>query len=119
MQAETLTSFISGADDSEFPLENIPFGIASTKQTPGEKFAATRIGDFVINLKEVENCGLFGGKLLSALGKKIFQGEVLNNFMALSRDYWREARVSIQELFSADSKLKDNEELQAKLVSKL
>ena len=74
MQAETLTSFITGADNSEFPLENIPFGIASTKQTPNEKFAATRIGDLVINLKEAENCGLFNGKLLSALNKKAFQG---------------------------------------------
>ena len=44
MQAETLTSFLPGADDSEFPLENIPFGIASRKQTPNDKFAATRIG---------------------------------------------------------------------------
>jgi hypothetical protein len=44
MQAENLTSFLSGVDDSEFPLENIPFGIAARRQTPNDKFAATRIG---------------------------------------------------------------------------
>ena len=44
MQAEHLVSFIPGADDSQFPLENIPFGVASRKNCPNEKFAATRIG---------------------------------------------------------------------------
>lgn len=44
MEVETLTSFLEGADQSEFPLENIPFGIVSSKQHPDQKFAATRIG---------------------------------------------------------------------------
>lgn len=44
MEVETLTSFLEGADQSEFPLENIPFGIVSSKQHPELKFPATRIG---------------------------------------------------------------------------
>ncbi len=44
MQAETATSFLVGVDNSEFPLENIPFGVVSTKQNPASKFTATRIG---------------------------------------------------------------------------
>lgn len=44
MQAEALTSFLEGVDNSEFPLENIPFGIVSNKQHPQHKFPATRLG---------------------------------------------------------------------------
>lgn len=33
----------------------------------------TRIGDWVIDLREMENHGLFNGELFSKLGKKVFQ----------------------------------------------
>ena len=39
-----LTSFLSVAEDSDFPLENIPFGVVSTRSNPDDRFAATRIG---------------------------------------------------------------------------
>jgi hypothetical protein len=48
MEVETLTSFLEGADQSEFPLENIPFGIVSSKQHPELKFSATRIGTTLV-----------------------------------------------------------------------
>ncbi len=49
MQAETLSSFLTGTDDSEFPLENVPFGVASHKQNHNNKFTATRIGTHTLN----------------------------------------------------------------------
>jgi len=33
----------------------------------------TRIGDWVVDLREMENKGLFKGELFSKLGKKVFQ----------------------------------------------
>ena len=44
MQAEGLNSFLDVSPDSEFPLENIPFGAASLKDSPQNIFLATRVG---------------------------------------------------------------------------
>jgi fumarylacetoacetase len=43
------------------------------------------------------------------LNRKVFQSDTLNDFMALNRPFWREARTTIQELFSANSPLKDEQ----------
>jgi hypothetical protein len=43
---------------------------------------------------------------MSALKEKVFQKEYLNDFMALSRPHWIEARTRIQEIFSINSPLK-------------
>ena len=43
MEKEGLCCFLEGVDDSEFPLENIPFGVVSQKGG-NKKFAATRLG---------------------------------------------------------------------------
>jgi fumarylacetoacetase len=67
-------------------------------------------------LKEIENAGLFNKQLFSELGRKVFQGDVLNDFMALSRPYWREARETIQALFSENSNLQQDEVLKGKIV---
>ena len=39
--------------------------------------------------------------------------------MGLSKDHWKEARVTIQQLFSKKSHIKDNEELKGKIINKL
>lgn len=43
MQAE-LESFLEVSENSEFPLENIPFGVFSRTNLPQDKRPATRIG---------------------------------------------------------------------------
>lgn len=48
MQPEQLNSFLTVSPDSEFPLENIPFGAVFSKQQPAQKYLATRIGTFFI-----------------------------------------------------------------------
>ena len=67
----------------------------------------------------MENNGLFSGNLLTTVGKKVFQGEYLNDFMGLTREHWKEARASIQQHFASNSPLKDNESLLAKIVNKV
>lgn len=44
MEVEALQSFLEVAPESEFPLENIPFGVGSLKTSPHDKRPATRIG---------------------------------------------------------------------------
>jgi len=44
MQPEQTTSFLEVAENSEFPIENIPFGAVFLKQNTQQRFLATRIG---------------------------------------------------------------------------
>lgn len=50
MEVEALSSFLEVSPDSEFPLENIPFGVYSHKDTPNDKRPATRIGIYIFIL---------------------------------------------------------------------
>ena len=59
-----------------------------------------------MDLAELENAGEFNGPLFSALGRKVFQNGLLNDFMALTRPYWKEVRATIQALFGVNSSLK-------------
>ena len=71
-----------------------------------------------MDLAALENDGHFNGELFTALGRKVFQGDVLNDFMSLNRPHWKEARSCIQKLFSSDSALKDNAEKQKAYLHK-
>lgn len=44
MEVEKTNSFFAIPKDTDFPLENIPFGVASHKTTQKVKYCATRIG---------------------------------------------------------------------------
>ncbi|KAI9249363.1 Fumarylacetoacetase [Helicostylum pulchrum] len=56
----TLESFVSVSNNSDFPIQNIPFGIFSTsdKSTPR---VGTAIGDKAVDLSEVAKAGLLDG----------------------------------------------------------
>jgi fumarylacetoacetase len=105
--------------DSEFPLENIPFGVFSPLNSVHLARPGTRIGDWVVDLREMENKGLFNGELFSKLDKKVFQDDCLNPFMGLSREYWLEARLTIQNIFGGDSTVEDKPNLKSELLYKI
>lgn len=46
-------------------------------------------GDWVVDLAELEKGNEFNGELFGKLERKIFQSEYLNDFMGLSRPYWK------------------------------
>ena len=52
-----LVSWIHVSEDSDFPIQNIPFGVGFLVQD--EPFVATRIGDKVINLAALNDKGYF------------------------------------------------------------
>ena len=54
-----MPSFISIDADSDFSIHNIPFGVFS--QQGGEKRCATRIGETVVDLRELARKGAFAG----------------------------------------------------------
>ena len=89
-------------DDTHFPLENIPFGVAA-HPVGGHKICVTRIGDHLVDLSGMEQAGLFDGPLFSALNCKVFHGhETLNKFAAHGKALRIELRHRLQHLFGID-----------------
>lgn len=106
-----MSSWIEIPANSDFTLENIPFGIGSTAGNPR---AATRIGDKVIDLDALQGAGLFAS---INLPDGIFNKKVLNDFIELGKPVTNAVRTRIQELFAADNgELRDNEALRVDAI---
>ncbi len=104
----SLKSWIEVPEGSDFPIQNIPFGII---QYDGKSpRPATRIGDFVVDLSILADSGLFD--LLDIDNFGVFYAPVLNDFIALGKPMWRKVRQRISDLLNVENaELKDNEEL--------
>lgn len=97
-------SWIAVPDNSDFPLQNIPFGIIKPYQSAPRP--ATRIGDMVVDLSVLTDFGYFDRLEIPDLTP--FYATVLNDFIALGRKATQLVRKRIMELFSAE-----NQELQS------
>lgn len=110
-----LKSFIEVEPESHFPIQNLPYGLAEPRNG-GEAFLCTAIGEYVVNLAELESAGIFDGSQLK--DKQVFQETTLNKFMGLGREAWTEARSTISSLLSADeSTLRDNDSLRERVIT--
>ena len=113
MQANNpvLKSFIDVAPDSHFPVQNLPFGIFSTKANPQSR-AGVAIGDHVLDLAVLEQLGL-----LKPAGSPVFNQATLNAFIALGRQAWSDNRLAISLLLRHDNPtLRDDAALRAKAL---
>ena len=108
-----LKSFVEYTAEHHFPLENIPFGAFVNPET-NETHNCTRIGDFVVDLAVLHELGHFSGDNLKE--KNVFKNQYLNDFMALGKSAWSEARATIQNLFAEGSTFKTDEEGQKKAM---
>lgn len=92
------TSWIEVAANSDFPIQNIPFGVFQTADK-GPR-VATIIGNTVIDLLVVAEKGCF-----DALGvdKAVFAQNYINDFMALGKKTTLAIRDRIAELFDANN----------------
>lgn len=96
-----LKSFIEVHPESDFSIQNLPYGVFSTKANPNPR-AGTRIGDVVIDLALIDEESLFGTR------HGFFADSTLNRFMSSGRNVWREVRQRLISLLSSDnSPLKD------------
>ena len=77
--------------DSDFPIQNLPYGIFSTKENPSPR-VGTRLGDIVIDLAMLDDHGMFGKRY------GFFADASLNRFMAAGREVWREIRQRLMRL---------------------
>ena len=100
-----MKSWIAVPDDSDFPIENIPFGIFSTTRN-GTPRAGIAIGKQVLDLSVIHDAGLFDG-LDITLGA--FNRSTLNDFIALGRPVWTATRNRIIDLLTeGNDELKNN-----------
>lgn len=109
-----LKSWLEVYDDSDFPLQNIPFGIIKTKKLSPR--AATKIGNFIIDLQTLTEFGYFNH---SEFDTNVFSQPFLNDFIALGKPVWRVVRDRISEIFNIDNQeLRDNIKAKSKIVIK-
>ncbi|XP_078490694.1 fumarylacetoacetase-like [Ciona intestinalis] len=101
-------SFIQVAEDSHFPIQNLPYGVFSTKNNDTPRIGVA-IGDQILCLSEIAH--LFDGPNLIKC-RHVFAEKTLNSFMSLGIAAWREARAKLQSLLSSDNPvLRDDQEL--------
>ncbi len=92
-------SWIPVKSNSDFPIQNIPFGVFITKDdiiTVG-----SRIGDFAIDLGALHQLGYFKGIDLT---DDIFLQDSLNDFISDGRKTWRKVRNRIADIFDVNNK---------------
>jgi fumarylacetoacetase len=109
---QELKSWIEVGKDSDFPIQNIPFGIFRTAGSFPR--AATRVGDTVIDLK-----GLADARLLDGLDidPSVFSGSSLNDFIALGKTSWKKLRKRLTELFGlSNTSLQDHTAIRSKVL---
>lgn len=101
-----MKSWIDVAEDSDFSIHNIPFGIGRTGDAA---FACTRIGDQVLNLSKLASTGFFNGLVDD---DSVFNQASLNAFISLGKAITNEVRERIQHTLSNEhSPLKNQPDL--------
>lgn len=101
----TRKSWIEVPKNSDFPIQNIPFGVFITKEdviTIG-----TRIGDSAIDMGALQQLGYFEGIDLT---DDMFMQDTLNDFISDGKKTWRLVRNRLAEIFDSENAiLRDNE----------
>ncbi len=108
----TRKSWLNVPENSDFPIQNIPFGVFLTRDdviTIG-----TRIGDYAIDLGAMHQLGYFKGIDLT---DDIFLQDSLNDFIADGKKTWRLVRNRISDIFLKTSPgLRDDMEHRKKVL---
>jgi fumarylacetoacetase len=90
-------SWLDVAKNSDFPIQNIPFGVFITKEdviTIG-----TRIGDFAIDMGALQQLNYFEGIDLT---DDMFMQDTLNDFISDGKKTWRLVRNRLGEIFDSN-----------------
>lgn len=106
-------SWIEVKADSDFPIENIPFGII--KVADRSPRVASRIGDYVIDLYELAKAGCFDHYKFSL--RDALSSDYLNDFISLGKPVTNSIRKQVAEIFSAENDyLRDNAFLRSRVL---
>jgi len=96
-------SWLNISKDSDFPIQNIPFGVFLTKDNV--MTIGARIGDYAIDLSALHQLGYFKDIELT---DDVFLQDRLNEFIAHGRGTARKVRNRIADLFDIENKKLQN-----------
>ncbi|WP_019949352.1 fumarylacetoacetase [Hymenobacter aerophilus] len=96
-----LRSWIDILPNSDFPIQNLPFGVFETPER-GPRLGVA-IGEYVLDLYAVAQFGFFEDLELGPKMPKVFRRRSLNRFIALGRPAWRAVRERVSELLRHDN----------------
>ena len=89
-----LRSWVPVPEGSDFPIQNLPYGVFSRGGGPAR--AGVAIGEHVLDLGELALGGLLDG--IPRLRPEVFLAEALNSFLGLGRATWRAVRERLSSL---------------------
>ncbi|MFD3001803.1 fumarylacetoacetase [Pontibacter toksunensis] len=88
-----LHSWIEIAPDSNFPIQNLPFGIFTTPDR--DPRVGVAIGEYILDLCVLGQQDFF---VLIDMDPNVFHRPYLNDFIALGKPVWRAVRNRVSEL---------------------
>jgi len=94
----SIKSWVTISTDSDFSIQNLPFGIFSTKDL--NRQVGIALGEYVICMEALLSLGYLSSLNLP---KGIFSKETLNPFIKLGKQKTREVRNVISALFSTQN----------------
>ena len=98
-------SWLDVAVESDFPIQNIPFGVFLTRENVVT--VGTRIGNYAIDLGALQQLNYFEDIELT---DDMFMQDTLNDFISDGKKTWRLVRNRIAAIFDAKNpKLRDND----------
>lgn len=100
-----LKSFVEVSKDSDFPIQNLPYGIFSMSGQDAR--VGVRIGDFVLDLAALSDANLLNDL---DFDHSVFYESVLNPFIELGQQNWRATREKISQLLQTGSALEDKKD---------
>ena len=89
-----MRSWVPIPDGSDFPLENLPYGVFSPPG--GAPRVGVAIGGQILDLGRLARAGLLDGTLKDPVAA--FTQSSLNGFLTLGRPVWRAVRDRVQAL---------------------
>ncbi len=108
-------SWLETPAESDFPIQNIPFGVFITKDDVVT--IGTRIGDFAIDLGALQQLNYFEGIELT---DDMFMQDTLNDFISDGKKTWRLVRNRIADLFDEKNpELQNNKKHREIIVFKM
>lgn len=93
-----LRSFLDIPADSDFPIQNLPYGIFSTAANPDPRVGVA-IGTYILDLSVVM------GYLLDDTPYHVFDQPTLNPLMAKGPAFWHEVRTAVKYILGTDCSL--------------
>lgn len=109
-----LQSFIQVTTESDFPIQNLPYGIFSHGADAAPRVGVA-LGEWVVDLAVLEANGFLEIKA----GEYYFNQPTLNKFIETGKANWSKIRAELQDLLSSDNPiLRDNQALRGQVFLK-